>query len=432
MSEAASLNKSFYKTMANHLILALIFSQSLWADVVFNKTRLANGELGEKFSFEDLKGVIEKRNLKTVEDVIASLPSVMRSNHVLVYSSRSLQEASPANPRAILFGSDASFMLSFNGAPNQRGYQAIEALQFRNKTATFELHEMTFTGSGVQFSGANPIHCMGCHGRNPRPNWDGYFLWPGVYGSEDDHVYRTNPKFKFLKDQTEEVWFKKFTATKNHHPRYKHLIESNSTILIGDENRPASLLSHMLGRLNAKKIAQELADNPHLDPYQNTLIGLFVCSRRKWISLYEEVISEGEIHQWISSFHESELRQSYKYFLELTLKEQNASYQERLKRHRELIGSDVVSERVREDIVGNLYKKKDYNEYFSLIAALRYLNQIWKIDMTDWSMEFSPRSYVMNTPGIEFEDVGKYYAQLKRGTDYKINCSELKKTEVHP
>src|SRR5256885_17060270 len=43
-----------------------------------------------------------------------------------VFESRSLQGASPENPRVILFGPDARFIVTFNGSPAQRGFRSEE------------------------------------------------------------------------------------------------------------------------------------------------------------------------------------------------------------------------------------------------------------------------------------------------------------------
>jgi hypothetical protein len=48
---------------------------------------------------------------------------------MLMRRSASIQDASDAHPRAIVFGDDARFIFTFNGEPSQRGYDAVEILQ---------------------------------------------------------------------------------------------------------------------------------------------------------------------------------------------------------------------------------------------------------------------------------------------------------------
>src|SRR5262249_39270386 len=67
---------------------------------------------------------------QTIESFIEHLPTAMRNNYVLVFQSRSIQDATRANPRVILFSPDAHFVVTFNGEPSQRGYDDVEVMRF--------------------------------------------------------------------------------------------------------------------------------------------------------------------------------------------------------------------------------------------------------------------------------------------------------------
>lgn len=114
-------------------------------------------------------------------------------NYVAAYESRdSTQAASAAAPRVILFGESARFVTAFNGLKSQRGFHSLETIDY-DSDGGFSLREISFQDGKAQISEANPQRCLQCHSReNPRPVWDTYFLWPGFYGSEDDHVFRPN------------------------------------------------------------------------------------------------------------------------------------------------------------------------------------------------------------------------------------------------
>lgn len=396
------------------VIMLLFAFQARSESPVFSKSALAGGKLGDTFNYEALLKLIERQKITTVETLLSQLPKSMLSNYALVYSSRSLQEASAQNPRAILFGSDASFLMSFNGDRSQKGFNNIEMVQFREETKTFEFREIQFIENRAVVSSKNPVQCLGCHGQNPRPNWDGYFFWPGVFGSEDDHIYRSNPNFEFKKGGTEEIWFQDFLKYKKEHPRYKYLADvfsSEETIRIGTEVRPASLLSHMLGRLNARKIAHELTLSKTVDLWRYAVVGILACDTREWMTTSADILKRDNLKKWVPDTLSKSLKQSYKFFLEDTLRLQKQSQAARLKRHQELVGRGFITQRLKEE--QTLYDKKDHNEFFSVIAALRYLNQIWKIDLQDWSMEFDPRNFIVNTPGNEFADIAFYYASEK-------------------
>src|SRR5208282_4762976 len=79
-----------------------------------------------EFDFQALQLLIERDRIGSIEAVLTALPTDLRSHYVLVFSSRSSQQASFRNPRAILYGSDAHLMLSFNGDPAEHGYQTLE------------------------------------------------------------------------------------------------------------------------------------------------------------------------------------------------------------------------------------------------------------------------------------------------------------------
>src|SRR5256885_17269149 len=86
-----------------------------------------------------------------------------------VFESRSLQGASPENPRVILFGPDARFIVTFNGSPAQRGFRVVETMEFDDDSKEFRLRELLFperAGSPdkVVVSEVNPQRCTRCHG----------------------------------------------------------------------------------------------------------------------------------------------------------------------------------------------------------------------------------------------------------------------------
>lgn len=138
------------------------------------------------FGFESLRELVEERRVTSVEGLIAALPEDLRAHYALVFSSRSLQEGRLDAPRVILFGSDAHFIVTFNGDASQRGYSTIETLEFDVSESQFVLREVTFSGadgvSGGRISLPNPHRCLACHDQPARPIWDVPPVWPGAYG----------------------------------------------------------------------------------------------------------------------------------------------------------------------------------------------------------------------------------------------------------
>src|SRR5213076_1861879 len=126
------------------------------------------------FNFASLQALLSHQDIGSVEELIAALPAAQRNRYALVFESRSLQGATPENPRVILFGPDARIILTFNGSPAQRGFRVVETMEFDDGEKEFRLRELVFPdpaagAAQVQVSEVNPPHCARCHGAPPRP-----------------------------------------------------------------------------------------------------------------------------------------------------------------------------------------------------------------------------------------------------------------------
>ncbi len=205
----------------------------------------------ETFTYEDLVALIQAKNLKRVEDVLPALPDDLRSNYTLMYQSRALQRASYNNPRAILFGKDAKFILTFIGDQNAFGFETLETIQFRPHERSFDFRQIVFPTiqnglKDVKFSQQNKtadgrVSCTSCHGSEPRPNWDHYRVWPGAYGGHDDQL-----------EGEEELKYREFVSTRNTSPFYKYLIQGIKPKDPEDVSfRPNLRLSDLIGSLNS-------------------------------------------------------------------------------------------------------------------------------------------------------------------------------------
>lgn len=140
--------------------------------------------------------------LATADSTAALLPSLDRElldSFTLVYASRSpLADISARYPRAILFGRDARVVLTFTGDPRGADRDIVEAVHFRDDTRTFELERFVLPAAvrrdpalavlAADNGEANPVDCLRCHGADPRPLYESYFVWPGFYGSVHDRL----------------------------------------------------------------------------------------------------------------------------------------------------------------------------------------------------------------------------------------------------
>lgn len=246
---------------------------SLWCSAI-------TAASGAEFDFAALRTVLDQRQVHSVEQLIPLLPAALRSRYTLLFASRSLQRASYGAPRAILYGSDAHLVLTFNGDPDQRGFYSVETLEF-GPDKQFRLREIRFPSAGsteaVTFSETNPATCLACHGSPARPVWDSWPLWPGAYGERYDTPLSAQ----------ERAGLKRFLERQRSDPRYEHLLgitrladpatfhSTHSKRYAGVlEEPPNAEFGALLGGLAAQSIVQELRGQPGFADYQYALLGM--------------------------------------------------------------------------------------------------------------------------------------------------------------
>lgn len=210
-------------------------------------------------TYDGLASLIQERQVRSIDELLPLLPTDFMSQYTLMRDSESLQSADALNPRAIVYGGDGTFIMSFNGAPSQDGYDDLELIQYRERTRSFEFRRISFPSprnslSAVQFSEANPRMCLACHEVDPRPNWEQFSTWPGAYGEHNDTL-----------EGAERQAYLRFRATQAGHPRYGALIppqasgESPFSASSRDLNdRPNLKLLKFVTRLNSKRLARLL------------------------------------------------------------------------------------------------------------------------------------------------------------------------------
>jgi hypothetical protein len=205
-------------------------------------------------------------------DLLALLPEKYRRSYTMIYDSDSIQDATPANPRVVLYGRLAKFILTFNGDPSQVGYDRAEILQFRDDTQQFELRKITFTGGTATISDANPAECVFCHGTDPRPFWSSYNNWPGVFGSQDDNLYGD-----------EVTSFASFIAMAPHHDRYKNLVRKTDISASWPYrvdgrhvDRTNDRFGRLVGGLAAQSSARSVLNSPFYQQYPNSFLYHFL------------------------------------------------------------------------------------------------------------------------------------------------------------
>jgi hypothetical protein len=232
-----------------------------------------------ELTFESLSQAIAAQHVGSVEELLAELPADLRTHYSLVFSSRSLQAASFENPRAVLFGSTAQLILTFNGDPSQHGFETVEVMEFDAHANRFIFHEISFspdkTRPAARISDPNPARCVACHDRPTRPIWDVPPAWPGVYGERYGAGLST----------VELRGLRRFLATQATHPRYRYLLGaaaladrdtyvSNSRAAYNGAtvDPPNARLSAKLAIFNMRSILSQLASQPGFASHLNVLL----------------------------------------------------------------------------------------------------------------------------------------------------------------
>jgi hypothetical protein len=251
---------------------------TLWMCLAF---ALADAARAENFGFGSLRQLLDSGRISTIEELIAAMPQDLRTHYALVFSSRSLQDASFANPRVILFGTTAQLIVTFNGDASAHGYAAVETMEFDTHTNRFMFREITFSPgegegpAGATISEPNPARCVACHDRPARPIWDAPPSWPGVYGE----------RYRAGLSPAEMTGMREFLSTRPTHPRYRHLLGAaafadRETYVLGARGvyngasiePPNAQLSALLTALNMRSILSELAGAPAFSAHRYVLL----------------------------------------------------------------------------------------------------------------------------------------------------------------
>jgi hypothetical protein len=124
--------------------------------------------------------------ISSLAGLLGSLPSWILANHVLLDGTRTAHHASVEHPRALLFGSDARFLMAFSSDPDDPSREVIDLAELED-TGFWKFRSIDFRTSPPTLS-PDDSACTGCHADPPRPFWGSYSSWPGAFGPQQDRV----------------------------------------------------------------------------------------------------------------------------------------------------------------------------------------------------------------------------------------------------
>lgn len=258
----------------------------------------------------DLDGfIINLNNSEEYNSLESTLKKIQRQqpiffkNYVLMYKSRSLQTSSFLYPRVLLSSARSTTVLSYNGHPEDHGYERIEVMRFDIETLKFKFNEISFQNGKVSLSKNNPQKCMNCHQNSsrrhndPRPNWEPYSIWPGAYSSSsvgaselsDPKSARYDPilaKDASLENQMYQLFLDTIAPG---HPRYRLLTPMTQNKLgeyfpaIGVSKDAVSLFTttftDQLVNLNALRVARLIKESSVAEDYKKVVLALVQCGK---------------------------------------------------------------------------------------------------------------------------------------------------------
>ena len=234
----------------------------------------------ERVDFEWLEQLVRKIEPTSVEQVLEKLPPDFRSQFTLVYRSRSTQGASLENPRVILYGPDARLLIAFNGDPLLKGYQSLEMIQYRDAIRGFEFRKIDFPFDASKPIEKNPTECLKCHRADPRPNWNAYNEWPGVYGTYDDTVHSAGSGH-IQKDS-----LLAFIRGYGGNSRYRYLVNVAENYAGAEHDgrtfaRPTNtFMTHRVSQLGFQRLSRLLEGTPDFARFKWAALGLLWCGKR--------------------------------------------------------------------------------------------------------------------------------------------------------
>lgn len=217
---------------------------------------LGANDLNPPITMEKIVDWSETKKAADIADLLEVLPKAMKASPAWVFETQSAQRASAPAPRGILHDPEGGLTIAFSGTDKDPRRDQLEMLQFRRETATFELYVLDFSKRPPKLSQKNPPGCVRCHGVDPRPNWDAYPEWPGVYGS------------KHHAQSPSDGDYEKFARASKDHPRYGKfplLDRLPGDALFGRLNalsEPNSRLTDSLGAENSLRLARLMRAAP--------------------------------------------------------------------------------------------------------------------------------------------------------------------------
>lgn len=230
-------------------------------------------------SMTDIKGWVsdDHNPVTSVEQFIDRLPDLQKSGRTLMYKSRSLQNATPHNPRIIFFGSDARLIIAISTDKNDKMYNVVEVIEYDESNARFDFFTVDFNShSKDEVITKNPKICSSCHRQDKRPNWESYSAWPGAYGSFHDRIHSGS---------RENQLYREFIVRTPNDPRLsslgfteteKYRNGTGTLYAVSTGGGSNAVLGVYISALNFHRVAHRITDEKHNDRYRHAVLAALI------------------------------------------------------------------------------------------------------------------------------------------------------------
>jgi|GEM_PF-2806690 len=296
-----------------------LFAVSLTSCISLNKTeRNPASALSADYNMScgDFFSLLKEKKPTTVKgalDEVRRMRPKFMSQHTVAYDSKSLHGSSFENPRALVFGGDAKTVLSFNGHPDQAGYERIEMMCFNDESNTFDFRDVAFPAEAKNDSMLKDIpeskrklpfvisgrhgdgnrKCTACHGSPARPNWHPYNLWPGICGTDADSYFENKrspsqsqpSSYPRSKQPTSNLTIKSNAETKGCDQFYNGTMSQGRYAALlpyeysGPQFDPNFQFGVLLTRLNGRRIVGDLGrKKPDISAVKYQLAEALFCN----------------------------------------------------------------------------------------------------------------------------------------------------------
>jgi hypothetical protein len=256
-------------------------------------------------SYEALKKLIENRGIHSVEDLLPRLDRSMRSNFMLVYSSRSSMQATAKVPRIVLSSSSADFILAITGNSEMAGGQKVEVIEYDREKNRFQSGAIDFNHQGESRFEKNPTSCLKCHSSSRvanlydesfHPIWDSYPDWPGVYGTSSRGLVLGSSSLKPQKSILEQ--FERFKSDSAKLPRMRNLVGLRHAAE-QDLAKINSRFGNRIARLNFKKLADTALHRKNYPEYKDALLSTHLSNEQ-----FVKALPEKDREEFLKNFDE--------------------------------------------------------------------------------------------------------------------------------